>query len=127
MDFVTHGHIASVRVISTILIICGLLVHTYDELNLGKDIALPLTLRRRTSTPTFGVYLLLSFGIYYVGRTTPSEACGAVWALTLMFSLTAYAFENWPGWRSDETEEPIHICVAEVLILFGVKGFELLL
>jgi peptidoglycan/LPS O-acetylase OafA/YrhL len=127
VDSVTHSHLASARVISTILIICGLLVHTYDGLNLGKNVALPLTLRRRTSTLTFGVYLLLSFAIYYVGRTTPSEACGTAWALTLMFSLAAYTFEHWPVWRSDENEEPIPICIAEVLILFGVKGFELLL
>jgi hypothetical protein len=69
----------------------------------------------------------MSFGIYNVGRTAPSEACGAAWALTLMFSLAAYAFENWPVWWSDESEDPIPICVAGVLILFGVKGFELLL
>jgi hypothetical protein len=44
-----------------------------------------------------------------------------------MFSLSAYAFKNWPVWRSDENQEPIPICVGGVLIVFGVKGFEFLL
>lgn len=69
----------------------------------------------------------MSIGTYYVGRTKPSEACAAAWARTLMFSLAAYAFDNWPTWRSDENEEPIAICVAGVLIMLGTKGFELLL
>jgi hypothetical protein len=44
-----------------------------------------------------------------------------------MFSPAAYAFKNWPVWRSDENQEPIPICVGGVLIVFGVKGFEFLL
>lgn len=80
-----------------------------------------------TSTSTFGVYVLTSIGMHFIGRAIPSDACAAAWALTLMFSLAAYASKNWPNWRSDDNEEPTPICVAGVLIMFGVKGFELLL
>jgi hypothetical protein len=57
---------------------------------------------------------------------TPSEACVIAWSLTLMFSLAAYAFENWPVWRSDENQEQIPVCVGGVLVVFGLKGLELL-
>lgn len=88
---------------------------------------LMLTMCSRTSVQTFGVYLLIGIGIYYVRQTSASEACAAAWALTLIFSLAAYNFRNWPKWRSDENEEQIPMCVAGVLIVFGFKGFELLL
>lgn len=86
-----------------------------------------LTLNRGISTLTFGVYLCTSIGMHYVGRAIPSEACAAAWALTLIFSLAEYAFQNWPVWRSDENMEPIPICIAGVMMVFGFKGFELLL
>jgi hypothetical protein len=56
-----------------------------------------------------------------------SDACGYAWASTLMFSLAAHAFTNWPLWRSDSNGEATLVCIAGFLIMVGAKGFELLL
>lgn len=85
-----------------------------------------LTLHSGTSRLAFGCFLLTVLGFYHVGKTTASDACGCAWALTLMFSCTKHAFENWPHWRSDDNEEPVLICIAGVMMMVGAKGFELL-
>lgn len=82
-------------------------------------------LNNREHFAIFITYSLICAFCYYFGRGPLSDSCGIACSLTVLAFLANSAFEKWPDWRGGDNEPITVIYVTGVLIMLGVKGYEL--
>lgn len=73
----------------------------------------------------FIIYSLICTLCYCIVNWSLSDSCGLVCSLTVLVFLANFTFENWPDWRGGDNESITVIYITGVLIMLGVKGYEL--
>lgn len=73
----------------------------------------------------FIIYSFICTLCYYIGLGSLSDSCGLACSLTVLAFLANSTFENWPDWRGGNDDSITVIYVTGVLIMLGVKGYEL--
>lgn len=73
----------------------------------------------------FITYSLICTLYYHVGKWSLSDSCGLACSLTVLIFLASSTVKTWPDWRGGGEEPIIVVYITGVLIMLGVKGYEL--
>ena len=73
----------------------------------------------------FIIYSLICTLGYYVGKWSLSDSCVLACSLTVLVSLANPTLEIWPDLRGGDDEPIMIMYITGILIMLGVKGYEL--
>lgn len=73
----------------------------------------------------FIIYSLICALCYCIVEWSLSDSCGLACSLTVLVFLANSTFESWPDWRGGDNKPIAVIYMTGVLIMLGVKGYEL--
>jgi hypothetical protein len=71
------------------------------------------------------IYSIICTLCHYIGKWSLSDSRGLACSLTVLGFLAKSTFENWPNWRGGGDQSIIVIYSTGVLIMLGVKRYEL--
>jgi len=114
-----------VNVVSGLLVGCGVYIQLCVAIlkpfvpNYSADCYI------RDHPAIFIIYSLICTLCYCIVNWSLSDSCGLACSLTVLVFLANSTFENWPDWRRGDNEPITVIYITGILIMLGVKGYEL--
>jgi len=114
-----------VNVISALLVGSGFYIQSCVAISTPLCASHFINIHPREYPGIFVIYSLICSLCYYTGKWSLSDSCGLACSLTVLAFLAKFTFDNWPDWRGGGGEPIIVTYTTGVLIMLGVKGYEL--
>ena len=127
LEIAQHSLISPVRV----NVVSGLLVGSGVYIQLCVSMLEPSgprsssNFQTREYTAVLITYSFICTLCYCIVKWSLADSCGLACSLTVLIFLAHSTFENWPDWQGGDKEPITIIYLTGVLIMLGVKGYEL--